>query len=144
MAADYFRRGVFNTYKVITTEKSFVALDEVQNVQKKKQQRGEKKVGLNYGAGAEAKIRQVENARGKAAAVAVPEGRMRVQEMRGGYSGSLEANITKGKNPFESDYDESKNPFNEGENGENDDEDYDDKNPFKDDYDCDKNLNPFN
>lgn len=65
------------------------------------------------------------------------------------YSSSLEANITKtssrrthstrqsessvSKNPFDSDYDESKNPF-------NDEDDFDDKNPFRDD--CD-NLNPF-
>lgn len=145
VAADYFRRGVFNTYKVIRPEKTFV-LDELQNVTKKPRAVEPKQVsgGLSYGAGAEAKIRQVENARHKAAIVAIPEGRMRVQER--GYGGSLEANITKGKNPFESDYDEAKNPFNEGEGeGEGDEQDdYDDKNPFKDDYDCDKNLNPFN
>lgn len=131
VAADYFRRGVFNTYKVITTitEKN-VALDQLSK-------KVEKKQSLNYGAGAEAKIRQVENARGKSTIVSVPEGRVRLQESR--YSTSLEANITKngGKNPFENDYDESKNPFNENE------EEFDDKNPFKDDYDCDKNLNPF-
>lgn len=138
VAADYFRRGVFNTYKVIRTEKSLV-LDELQNVTKKRvEQQYKPVVSANYGAGAEAKIRQVENARNKGAIVAIPEGRIRVQERC--YSSSLEANISKGKNPFENDYDEAKNPFNEG--ADNDD-DYDDKNPFKDDYDCDKNLNPF-
>lgn len=146
VAADYFRRGVFNTYKVFTTsEKSFVALDELQNVTSvTKKNILPKMEKLDYGAGAEARIRQVENARSRTSAiVAVPEGRMRVQEKGGGagYGGSLEANIIKGTNPFESDdYDESKNPFNEG----GDDDDVDDKNPFKDDYDCDKNLNPFN
>lgn len=42
---------------------------------------------------------------------------------------------TASSNPFEDDYDEAKNPFNEDELDEN--------NPFRDDYDCDKNLNPF-
>lgn len=65
------------------------------------------------------------------------------------YSTSLEANLTRfapkthetkklptaSSNPFEDDYDESKNPFNEDELDKN--------NPFRDDYDCDKNLNPF-
>lgn len=141
VAADYFRRGVFNTYKVITAEKSF-ALDELQNVTTTATKPKKIKPAnlLNYGAGAEAKIRQVENARSKPAMIAVPEGRIRIQE-RGYYSGSLEANITKSsKNPFDSDYDETKNPFND----DGDFEDDDDKNPFKDDYDYDKNLNPFN
>lgn len=133
VAADYFRRGVFNSYKVFAWDNKSLGLGDVQK-------KVEKKRSLNYGAGAEAKIRQAENARHKSAIVSVPEGRIRLQESR--YSSSLEANITKGgvanKNPFENDYDESKNPFNE-----NDSEDYDDKNPFKDDYDCDKNLNPF-
>lgn len=39
-------------------------------------------------------------------------------------------------NPFEDEYDESKNPFGE-------DSDSDENNPFREDLNCDKNLNPF-
>ncbi|KAJ8946786.1 hypothetical protein NQ314_008769 [Rhamnusium bicolor] len=67
------------------------------------------------------------------------------------YSSSLEANMTRfipksyeqkvsaaSSNPFEDDYDESKNPFGD------DNDDLDTNNPFREDYnDCDKNLNPF-
>lgn len=90
-------------------------------------------------------MRQAENARvGGTSLITVPEGRMRLHEYQ--HSVIVESNkkfsvdVTEkafkhevGKNPFESEYDESMNPFAE--------EDLDDTNPFKDDYD--KNLNPF-
>lgn len=44
--------------------------------------------------------------------------------------------IPKSLNPFEDDYDSSKNPFNDGD-------DADLNNPFREDLDCDKNLNHF-
>lgn len=63
------------------------------------------------------------------------------------YSNSLESNkskkppsvsrsIPKSLNPFEDEYDDSKNPF-------KDEEAEDLNNPFREDLDCDKNLNPF-
>lgn len=64
------------------------------------------------------------------------------------YSNSFESNksklassvsrssIPKSLNPFEDEYDDSKNPF-------NDEDAADLNNPFRDDLDCDKNLNPF-
>lgn len=101
----------------------------------------EKKETINFGAGAEAKIRQLENSRNKQAVSAVPEGRMRLQESSR-FGSSVEKNTTKaernkyvGMNPFETAYDESKNPFSE--------DDYSEKKEMDDDYDYDKNLNPF-
>lgn len=131
IAGEYYGRGVFNKVKVITDvplEKPVVKSDVVL---KQRQQETP-----TYGLGAEARIRQMENARNAPAIIPIPEGRIRLQETNR-YSSSLEANITK---PSTADswsktnnYDESKNPFA--------DDDSDDNNPFKDDYD--KNLNPF-
>nr|XP_008196910.1 PREDICTED: vacuolar protein sorting-associated protein 11 homolog [Tribolium castaneum] len=143
VAAEYFGRGVFNKYKVIRDEVRETA--PADKIEKKRVVEPEVR---NYGLGAEARLRQVE----KQGQVLIPtsEGRVRVQEHR--YSSSLEANISNyvpksyerkreysgdiaGTNPFESDYDESKNPF------ASEDDDYDENNPFRDD--CDKNSNPF-
>lgn len=159
VAAEYFGRGVFNTYKVITDNTfdknllKFAPKTEVVKETVKKSAKIKETPVLEYGLGAEAKIRQVENARGKPTIPNTSEGKVRLQEAAYSYGSSLEKKATKfggqsverrikqekevaGTNPFDSDYDESKNPFN--------DEDYDDdKNPFKDDYDCDKNLNHF-
>lgn len=49
---------------------------------------------------------------------------------------ALSRSIPKSLNPFEDEYDDTKNPF-------NDEDDADFKNPFREDLDCDKNLNPF-
>ncbi|KAJ8936386.1 hypothetical protein NQ318_010793 [Aromia moschata] len=123
VVAKHFGKGVFNKYKVITDasmEKNLTLPTEkksvkpiIQNIESKP---------LNYGYGAEAR-----------------------------YSSSLEANMTQfpitthgsrkvstaSSNPFEDDYDESKNPFFK-------DDDLGENNPFREDFDdCDKNLNPF-
>lgn len=159
VAAEYFGRGVFNTYKLITDnafDKNFVKptpKTEPARGAKQSREKTKRSPVLEYGLGAEAKIRQVENARGKPAIVSASEGKVRVQEAPHGYGSSAEKGAKKfggqsaekratqeneaaGTNPFDSDYDESKNPFN--------DEDYDDdKNPFKDDYDSDTYLNHF-
>lgn len=132
VAAEYFGRGVFNKYKVIRDE----VQEKIVFPEKKLIEKSEVR---NYGMGAEARLRQVEK---KAGQVIIPtsEGRVRLQEHK--YSTSLEANISNyapksydARNPFDSDYDESKNPF------ASDDEEYDESNPFRDD--CDKNSNPF-
>ncbi|CAH1116293.1 unnamed protein product [Phaedon cochleariae] len=151
VAAEYFGRGVFNKYKVITdesTQKSVSVPDKKIDTQKKIKQ-PEKEV-RSYGAGAEARMRQTE-VKSKPGAVPISEGRMRIQEHR--YSTSLEANMTRfanprsvetksgvaiSKNPFEDDYDDSKNPF-----GTDDDDESDKNNPFREDMNCDKNFNPF-
>ncbi|KAJ8916872.1 hypothetical protein NQ315_005879 [Exocentrus adspersus] len=148
VAAEYFGRGVFNKYKVITDEAvtKNLSLSEKINIFKPTVKKVEDS-SLNYGYGAEARLRQGE-VKSAIKPAPVSEGRMRVQEQR--YSSSLEANMTRivpknyeskklptaSSNPFEDDYDESKNPFNENDV-------LDESNPFRDDYDCDKNLNPF-
>lgn len=71
------------------------------------------------------------------------EGRMRAQEDRSRWERANETKVARSvpksvpRNPFDSDYDEEKNPF-----GADDDEEFDEKNPFGKAY-CDKNLNPF-
>ncbi|XP_022916247.2 vacuolar protein sorting-associated protein 11 homolog [Onthophagus taurus] len=143
LAAEYFGRGVFNKIKIITDNVDNV-LDKIKPVEKVS---NTSSYG-NYGPGAEAKIRQIENARGSPMIQVVSEGRIRLQEKN--ISSIMEVNtsvpimtrkeppkkaVIQSTNPFE-EYDESKDPFAEG----GDDED-DDKNPFKNDVD--KNSNPF-
>lgn len=138
LAAEYYGRGVFNKVTVITDVPVDKTTYKSEIIVKPK----EAKPLPTYGLGAEARIRQKENAKTAPAIIPIPEGRMRLQENK--YSSSLEANITKvtssvdsahsvQKKQFVKQYDESKNPFA--------DEDSDDNNPFTDDYD--KNLNPF-
>lgn len=151
VAAEYFGRGVFNKYKVITDEtmqKNLTLPDKVEVVVPKKTQQLQRSTDFsdikNYGPGAEARIRQTEhlgNNKTNKIMVPVAEGRMRIQEQR--YSSSLEANMIRYtekkqsvKNPFDDEYDQTKNPF-----ANDDDDELDDTNPFREDYD--KNLNPF-
>lgn len=143
LAAEYYGRGVFNKVTVITDIPVEKPITKTETIIKEKPR--ESKPPSNYGLGAEARIRQMENARTASAIIPTPEGRIRLQENK--YSSSLEANITKPicrsaesslisssveKNPFENDYDESKNPFAT--------EEFEQPSTF-DDYD--KNLNPF-
>lgn len=156
LAAEYFGRGVFNKVKVVVEKPN-----EKPSTPKKQQEKKPKTIETqiqNYGYGAEARIRQLENSRSSSAIVPPSEGRIRLQEANM-YSSSLEGNLRNaqksvdgnkknekgvkygksekkglyGKNPFEDDYDDSKNPFIDVDSDEN--------NPFNDDYD--KNLNPF-
>lgn len=142
LAAEYYGRGVFNKVKVITdvpVEKTVFKTEVVTRQQQRQETPPKSKP--TYGLGAEARIRQVENARTAPTIIPTSEARIRLQENK--YSSSLEANITKitssvgsassssaQGNPFEKDYDESKNPFADEDDLEE-----------KDDYD--KNLNPF-
>ncbi|KAK4874130.1 hypothetical protein RN001_013490 [Aquatica leii] len=136
VAAEYFGRGVFKKVTVVTDGPD-KKLESVGEILKSKQ---EIKM-QTYGPGAEARLRQIENARsGGTSIVSVPEGRIRQREHQYGTSFEKKFTETTAKpvkgdtnNPFEDEYDESKNPFSK--------EDLDDTNPFKDDYD--KNLNPF-
>nr|XP_023025769.1 vacuolar protein sorting-associated protein 11 homolog [Leptinotarsa decemlineata] len=145
VAAEYFGRGVFNKYKVITDESIQKSLDIPESIKNK--QNPKKSETVSYGAGAEARLRQTE-IKSKPSAMPISEGRMRIQEHK--YSSSLEANLsrytTRGsenkkvdhmtpKNPFDEAYEKSTNPF--------EDDDSDDNNPFKEDFNCDKNFNPF-
>nr|CAH7725796.1 unnamed protein product [Callosobruchus chinensis] len=146
VAAEYFGRGVFNKYKVITDE----TLDKnisvpMMNPSKPTVHKNDPE-SKNYGMGAEARLRQTE-VKSKPGPVPISEGRIRLQEQR--YSSSLEANMTHHsksvekrsvhvpQNPFEEAYDESKNPFCE------DDDDLDETNPFREDLIHDRNLNHF-
>ncbi|XP_057664940.1 vacuolar protein sorting-associated protein 11 homolog [Diorhabda carinulata] len=137
VVADYLSMGVFNTYKIISDETKQRILDVPENNNNPKQ--ANKKIEddiLNYGGGAEARLRQLE-VRSNPRPAPIAEGRMRLQENR--YSSSLEANMTKfttntiepkkgaSSNPFEDDYDDEKDPF-------RDDDDSDKNNPFNENY----------
>lgn len=143
VAAEYFGRGVFNQYKIITNEKNYKIMEKKKdNIPTSLIPKMEKEI-KTYGPGAEARMRQFEQKNIKQN-LQPSEGRLRLQEDKQ-YSSSLKANMwlqdqrnvasSVGLNPFETDYDPSINPF------ENDDDDLDETNPFRDD--CDKNLNPF-
>lgn len=145
VVAEYLSRGVFNRYKIITSDtiQKTLELPERNNNTKQESKKSEKDL-LLYGVGAEARLRQTE-VKSNPRAMPVSEGRMRIQEQR--YSQSLEANMTRYaprnvetknmhqpknthqslvKNPFDDeDYDESKNPFNDDE------DDSDKNNPFR-------------
>ncbi|XP_030768032.1 vacuolar protein sorting-associated protein 11 homolog [Sitophilus oryzae] len=170
VAAEYFGRGVFYNYKVLRDENLEKNLGLPENADLKLSSKLPANIPQNfknYGPGAEARIRQMENSRAQVSLDSVSEGRMRMQENR--YSSSVSSTSSKGtssqfkpksyeqksmlsssktehkrqsisRNPFEDDYDETKNPFYEDE----DDDDLDKNNPFSEAYDCDKNLNPFN
>ncbi|GJQ72175.1 hypothetical protein Trydic_g3267 [Trypoxylus dichotomus] len=139
LAAEYFGRGVFNKVKVIED----LAIDKTLSIFNKREQQKfqpDKQIPT-YGLGAEARIRQVENARSMQAIKPPSEGRMRAQENQM-MSTSYEPNIVtvvskkietpKSSNPFESEYDDTLNPFNK----------YDEaRNPFSEEYD--KNLNQY-
>ncbi|CAG9857975.1 unnamed protein product [Phyllotreta striolata] len=153
VVAEYLSRGVFNRYKIIADE----ALQKTLEMAPERNNNVKREPATElatYGAGAEARLRQSE-VKSKPRAAPVSEGRMRTQEHR--YSHSLEANMEYWKpksvaksavksnpfqgggvsctNPFgEEDYDEAKNPFNDGED---EDEDSDRNNPFRED------LRPF-
>lgn len=141
LAAEYFGRGVFNKVKVIedlTIDKTFSIYN------KNEQQRAsQERQTPTYGLGAEARIRQIENARSIPAIKPTSEGRMRMQESSGSsrMSSSFDSNTVVSKkietpkavNPFEDEYDDELNPFNK----------YDDKrNPFSEDYE-NENLNKY-
>ncbi|KRT81937.1 hypothetical protein AMK59_5836, partial [Oryctes borbonicus] len=139
LAAEYFGRGVFNKVKVIED----LAIDKTLSIYNKKEQQKhqpEKQIPA-YGLGAEARIRQVENARSMQAVKPTSEGRMRVQEsqiMSTSYDSSAvtvlpkKIETSKTTNPFEDEYDDTLNPFNK----------YDEaRNPFSEEYD--KNLNQY-
>ncbi|CAH0563845.1 unnamed protein product [Brassicogethes aeneus] len=149
-AAEFFGRGVFNKYKVITDDQAGEKKMAPEKVERPKKSTVYEQESSNYGPGAEARMRISEQ---QSANIVVPpsEGRMRISERQ--YSSSLDPSKHKfqaapyqkaapktaakaGSNPFEDDYEREKNPF-EIE------EDDDKNNPFRDDYECDKNLNPF-
>ncbi|KAF5277458.1 hypothetical protein FQA39_LY18488 [Lamprigera yunnana] len=126
VAAEYFGRGVFKKVTVVTDTPTKKLKNDASKKNDMKMQ--------NYGAGAEARLRLTENIKSSnSSIVSVSEGRLRQTE----YQHNVEKNIKSLKNeekdPFNSNYDETKNPFSE--------EELDETNPFKDDYD--KNLNPF-
>lgn len=74
VAAEYFGRGVFNTYKVIREALSLQKTAPKQiDTNKKDQQQ-------SSSSGAEGKARQSENTRVKSGSMAVSEGRVRLQE----------------------------------------------------------------
>ncbi|XP_076184053.1 vacuolar protein sorting 11 [Ptiloglossa arizonensis] len=155
LVADYFGRGVFKKLMVITdTDKPLSAA--TQKFEEPK---------LNYGPGAEARIRLTEgknstleaNVSAAGSSNSTPRGNSRkvspvpIREARilnstTPKSSPIQKSFVPPKtpiapsNPFKvNEYDESKNPFFEGKDNDND------KNPFKDDDDDDynKNLNPF-
>ncbi|KAL3272653.1 hypothetical protein HHI36_014118 [Cryptolaemus montrouzieri] len=150
VAAEYFGRGVFNSYKDITNKavKKLIEKKDEEEISRTLIPKVEKEL-RDYGYGAEARLRQSEK---KPSQIIPPisEGKLRQQETSR-YGSSLKSNTNFDKkkdvytsnipgtlNPFESDYDPSNNPFeNEQEESE------DDTNPFRDNYECDKNLNPF-
>ncbi|XP_060522802.1 vacuolar protein sorting-associated protein 11 homolog isoform X2 [Cylas formicarius] len=136
VAAEYFGRGVFNKYKIITDEslqRSLLPIEETKVTNKNKLVEKEVK---NYGFGAEARLRQSENIRTQLKIERISEGRMRTEEQTR-QSSSLRSSSIRfaSSNPFEDEYDEEKNPFREND-------DLDDSNPFSENY-CDRNLNPF-
>lgn len=61
---------------------------------------------------------------------------METNKSRYPFKGSDSRSFPKSSNPFEDEYDDAKNPF-------NDEDDPDLNNPFREDLNCDKNLNPF-
>ncbi|KAG5888950.1 hypothetical protein JTB14_012209 [Gonioctena quinquepunctata] len=81
VAAEYFGRGVFNKYKVITDEPLQKSLNIPEQVEIKKETKKREGDTRNYGAGAEARLRQTE-IKSKATAMPISEGRMRIQEHR--------------------------------------------------------------
>ncbi|CAH1993182.1 unnamed protein product [Acanthoscelides obtectus] len=146
VAAEYFGRGVFNKYKVITDEAMEKNLGVPIVSTSKPPVRKAASETRSYGMGAEARLRQTE-VKSKPGPVPISEGRIRLQEQR--ISSSLEANMSRysksvdkksvptPSNPFEDAYDESNNPFCD------DDDDLDETNPFREDLMRDRNLNHF-
>ncbi|XP_072393967.1 vacuolar protein sorting-associated protein 11 homolog [Diabrotica undecimpunctata] len=135
VVAEYLSRGVFDRFKIITDQNIPKTLDipEKNNNMKQEAKKIEREL-LNYGTGAEARLRQAE-VKSKPRAMPISEGRMRLQEHR--YSSSLEANMTKFVPKKVEPKAMPKNPF------DDEDDDYDeDKNPFRDEDESDKN-NPF-
>lgn len=139
LAAEYFGRGVFNKVKVIED----LHIDKTLSIYSKREQeklQPERQIPT-YGMGAEARIRQSENARSIPAIKPTSEGRMRMQESSK-MSSSYESNTvtvvskkieaTKPPNPFEVEYDDTLDPFQKYNEAQN---------PFSEEYD--KNLNQY-
>ncbi|XP_050309231.1 vacuolar protein sorting-associated protein 11 homolog isoform X2 [Anthonomus grandis grandis] len=166
VAAEYFGRGVFNKYKILSDE----LVEKTLGLSEKPESKAKLIIPemREYGPGAEARIRQTEGNRKAVHIDTISEARMRVQESRYGSSVSSIASANKfaarsqekksympakvstsrlqtasvPSNPFEDeddDYDSKLNPF-----GDEEDEELDKLNPFSPNYECDKNLNPFN
>lgn len=150
LAAEYFGRSVF--YKVtIVTEPSLLPTQKIERTPQKKPEPTISSIKPEVYSSSEGRLRQTEGKSTVPQLVPISEGRMRMQERQ--YSASLEANLVKTSpkispkdSPRDSlsanivnkngkDYDEAKNPFNEGGNPFEEDE--------EDDDEYDKNLNPF-
>lgn len=142
LAAEYFGRSVFNKVTIVTEPATAPTATPIKSEPIKRQETDYSSYRITEG-----RLRQAEGKTSMPPIVSISEGRMRLQERQ--YNASLEANLSKPSpksSPKESprrmsdtlsgnvvnkaakDYDESKNPFNDG-------------NTFEDDYD--KNLNPF-
>lgn len=165
LAAEYFGRSVFNKVTIVTDslhQQPSMALP-TQKIDKQQFQSPQKNIDkpspsvssnlIKPVQDTEGRLRQLEGKTTLPQLVPMSEGRMRIQERQ--YSASLEANLVKTSpkispkdspkdslsanivNKASKNYDESKNPFNEGTNPFGDEVEDDDDDEY------DKNLNPF-